>query len=71
MRTTGEITDSQRARLLLLAAERGAKGFSLLAAERGAKGFSSVSPKFQRQEQDNPLYVRVIDVFKLQGYWVQ
>ena len=59
MRTTGEITDSQRARLLLLA------------AERGAKGFSSVSPKFQRQEQDNPLYVRVIDVFKLQGYWVQ
>ncbi len=33
MRTTVEITDSQRARLLRLAAERGAKGFSQLVRE--------------------------------------
>ncbi|MFH1469608.1 MAG: hypothetical protein ABIO70_34805 [Pseudomonadota bacterium] len=33
MRTTIEITDEQRARLLQIAARRGAKGFSLLVQE--------------------------------------
>ncbi len=36
-----------------------------------AQRISLTSPKFQRLQQGNPLCVRVIDVFTLQGYWVQ
>lgn len=50
MRTTIEIRDDQRAKLLALAAERGEKGFSILVQEALDQYFSTAAEQEEKVE---------------------